>query len=244
MSPNIKRLFFGILVSAALPAAASTYTIPLLATDADGRTDATWTYYGDGSTSVDIFNSDLKVGTLQYSGSATTPIRYRSITEFNLASLPDNETVTSAMLSLYDVQLFSQGLFALGWLEHLDSASATGHPDTDYGYAALAQGQIVAPLMPADIPVGLVAFDVTAAVQADHANNRGYSAFSLIENSSKISRAYFTSEEFNLLGGGNRPALIVNTAPVPLPPAGWLLLVGLTAMFTQSRRPVAIAERQ
>ena len=237
MRTLVKGILCGIIAATTLPAMASIYTIPLLATDADGRTDATWTYYGNGSTSVDIFNGDLRVGTLQFSGTDTTPIRYRSIAEFNLASLPGNETIASATLSLYDLQLSSQSLIALGWLEHLDSANATGHPDTDYSYAALSQGVIIAPLMPAQIPVGLVYFDVTAVIQADQAANHDYSAFSLVENSSRIARAYFTSEEFSLLGGGARPTLVVNTAsPVPLPTVGWLFGVGLTAIFARHRR--------
>lgn len=228
-APFIRRCLGAALLAAALPVTAGTYTITLNAGDADGNTDATWTH--TGTITVDEYNGLLTIGRDPFA-------IYRSLLEFNLGVLPDGETVTNAILRLQANKLDGFGpTLALGWIKHLDAASATGHPAADFSFDALDSGTTVATLIPNQISfVTRNSFDVTAAVMADHAANRSFSAFSMVEDANRLTWGYaaFCSEINSLCGW--HPELVVTTAAVPVPAPLWLMGVGLATIFARMRR--------
>lgn len=228
-APFIGRCLGSALLAAALPVKAGTYSITLYAGDADGNTDATWTH--TGTITVDEYNGLLTIG-------KSYNAIYRSLLEFNLGALPDGETVTNAILRLQPYRMDGYGpTLALGWIKHLDATGATGHPAADFSFDALNSGTTVATLIPNQLPVGTrISFDVTAAVLADHAANRSFSAFSMVEDANRLTWGYVSfCSEINSLCGWH-PELVVTTAAVPVPAPLWLMGAGLATIFARLGR--------
>ncbi len=215
----------------------------------DGPTDARWIRYADGRT--EIFG-DSNFITPEFNSNLTVRLQpdynARSALEFNLGRLPDYLRVQSALLRLTTGNINVQSSFNAGFVRHLDSSRAVGNPGATWTYDELGSAPIVANLGPApSAPVLNTAFDVSAAVRADHAADRAYSPFALAEDPNRGFRAIVNYNSEDALITDSRPLLAVemeipNPLSILLEPLGGSRFRKTFTLFNEVTKPLELID--